>query len=1452
MSNRNYESQILDAIQILVDDAVSKAEYDRTIKATISRCVDPTIGKYIIKYQDSSFYAYSYNTENTYSAGTSVYVLIPGNDMSQEKSIIGTVDKLGIDYVSIIEGENGYEVTGLNVITSHSEYGLCSYNQSDVKILYHRDENINLIELDTFGFKKYIEQSEAIICGATFKTSLSSQQKTRGDYGIVFDLDFIDNSTGEEVTRSYMLNIDQMTGQPYNFTFPSRQYDIFDVDGANFISVKQIYIFAYDFPYTEENKADDIFVSKIELSAANALDRETVSTAALSFITPQGIYFDENDLDSDIKTIEAQIKIKGQNIDNDSQKDNIDYYWFKENGNITTKSQQYNQIGGAGWECLNSYNVIEEATESQDAIVTWVPGDYKIYVSKENHIARETKYKCVAVYKKETTLSKTISIFNYDSNYDITITSDEGTAFYYDSGTPTLTCYVNGQEQLGNDYVYAWTSMDSGNRFSNIQETQELNIEYNDALSRYNELQEGINNHTLLLSEVEEELSLYKKILNQYEYIMRVEKNKIHQLKISEITKFTTYKCSVFKTGVLLGTASITISNSLENNIGYSVVINNGNQVFKYNEQGIAPNCPALENPITVLPLSFTIYDNQGREVSNKTLKQHEIKWYIPIDKTLIDVEGIYPNPDEIHGSMGLYYDLRELSFSLANRFNATNDNNIIKLEIEYQGNKLSTQTSFVFTKTGEVGTNGTDFICKIIPNTNDIAPMNPMVTYNEYSKTYKINYNCLNNQWFKVQLWNDGENIFEGTQNGVSSEGKEVKVTWSILKNDYGKDIQDFSNLTIDKNTGVITFVENEYEHPANIVKCSIKYNNAEYYAVMPVITSRVKNEDYEILLTDGYGYKSVMYTTDGVSPSYDTTSPHDITVNQVINGVKSNISLYESENYKVDYEWLIKGNAYYLEWQLSQNLLKNTRYKTKEDRNRKFFKPSDTYNGLCVNNAIECIITQKGERIGSIHMPIHLYLNRYGNSAMNSWDGNSISVGDNDGKQLILAPQVGAGTKDDATNQFTGVFMGSIKEAGKDKEEHGLFGYSGGERTIALSSTDGSARFGRAGLGQIVIDPSTNQALITSGNYNEDEGKGMAINLSEPSIKFANGNFEVDKDGQIWATQYATKNMKFDSSSVNGLDDRLDNLDTTVEDLNATINYLDVVLPTNNVTVETDTLRMPTHTDTKTIECLTTYKGTIIKPTVKIEGSHPGITNVSSSYDTERGLTILSFHVDSTQAISDATNNYNVTFSYNKENCSPVTKIVSILVIEKGKDGTSVNIKGTEKNIADLCKNHPSGNILGDGYVLEDDGNGETGHLFIFTNEGGGNGGLAADWKDVGRIQGTDGVNGRGVQSITYQYLTNNSSIKPSATDTQWKDIMSVPTEDKRFLWQKEIITFVEVDGQLTEQDTVLLLAVYGESGNGITKTEVGYQIWTDGTTIPTGTWLPNPPETQAGDYL
>ena len=109
-----------------------------------------------------------------------------------------------IQNLSIIEGENGYEVTGVNTINADGTFGLCSYKNEDIKILYDRDNNVDLIGLDVFGFENYIKQSSSIICGATFKTALDSAQKYRGDYGIVFHLDFTDKSTPLSALNSFL------------------------------------------------------------------------------------------------------------------------------------------------------------------------------------------------------------------------------------------------------------------------------------------------------------------------------------------------------------------------------------------------------------------------------------------------------------------------------------------------------------------------------------------------------------------------------------------------------------------------------------------------------------------------------------------------------------------------------------------------------------------------------------------------------------------------------------------------------------------------------------------------------------------------------------------------------------------------------------------------------------------------------------------------------------------------------------------------------------------------------------------------------------------------------------------------------------------------------------------------------------------------------------------------
>ena len=77
MNNSNLEDIILKTIDIVASKKIASAKYDKTIQAKIISCVDASIGKYKVQYQDGFWYAYSNNMEITYSNGTNVYILIP-------------------------------------------------------------------------------------------------------------------------------------------------------------------------------------------------------------------------------------------------------------------------------------------------------------------------------------------------------------------------------------------------------------------------------------------------------------------------------------------------------------------------------------------------------------------------------------------------------------------------------------------------------------------------------------------------------------------------------------------------------------------------------------------------------------------------------------------------------------------------------------------------------------------------------------------------------------------------------------------------------------------------------------------------------------------------------------------------------------------------------------------------------------------------------------------------------------------------------------------------------------------------------------------------------------------------------------------------------------------------------------------------------------------------------
>ena len=1118
------ETNICQAIDIIVQRAIDQANYDKTIQATIISCVDSTIGKYKVRYQDSTFYAYSGSSDVTYTNGSNVYILIPGNDMTKDKTILGTTKKLGINYIPIVEGDEAYEPNGNNCVETNSVFELCSYRKGKyVKILYSKDysENENLITLNKKGIEEYIKNSTFLMCGAKIRTSLPAEQQYRGNYGIIFALDFLDNTNNNTVTRYYIVDVDKMIGNPYRLVYETRQYGIFEIDGVNFKEVNSISIFTYDFPNTKENSLleNDIFIRDLEFYGAERLTDEDLNSCSLTLITPQGTFFDNSSLETDTKKIQAQVRVKGKVVDNNSQ--SLPFYWFVENVGITSQSDYYHKYGGQGWQCLNSFNIIKNREGDNPPVVEYVPASYEWIVNKKDVVAKETKYKCVVVYDGSV-ISKEITIKNLASNYDISIESDSGTEFYYDIGFPTLTCLVEGQENK--NYTYSWAVVDNSGNFQTLSETLELNNNYQKIYNEYTTLKEDIEQERKPYEPNKEQLNNLKNQLDSYNSITRVQGNKIYHLGVNTITNFSEYKCSVTYNNIHLGTASIVITNSLNAEGVYSIVINNGSQVYKYNENGISPASRSLDNPIDIPALSFTIYDNLGQQIDDEVTRHCNIKWIVPSSNTLLEISNSYEASEvDLINETKTYSNLMSFSYGITDKYSIEKTRNNIKLIVDYKGMNLVASTNFTFAKEGEPGTNGTEFLCKIVPNVIDgqQIPLYPTIT-KKTSGDYELNYTPKQSGvWFNVQLWHNGEKIFDNNKSGNTTEGKNATVVWSILRNKYTASISDDSDITItDAANGKFTYAGYELTRsPANIIKVAITYDGIVYYATMPIITVKLSNNNYRVILKDYTGFRYATYTSDGRSPKYDNSNPFELIVTQNIDNYWEDISVKTSNVYSLTYNWIYKGEVYENNrWvnsiHLGNSIVSNIK------KNQKSVKPLDDFDGQCVNNAIECIISKSGTEIARIHIPIHLLLNKYGISAINGWDGNSVSI-DNKGG-FILSPQVGAGIKE-SDNSFTGVVIGKVKESNQSEADVGLVGYAKGQRSIFLDAYTGKSTFGVNGKGQIIIDPTNNKAQLYSGNYKEatssSAGSGLLIDLTTPEIKFGSGNFSVDKNGFLTA---------------------------------------------------------------------------------------------------------------------------------------------------------------------------------------------------------------------------------------------------------------------------------------------------------------------------------------------
>ena len=121
----------------------------------------------------------------------------------------------------------------------------------------------------------------------------------------------------------------------------------------------------------------------------------------------------------------------------------------------------------------------------------------------------------------------------------------------------------------------------------------------------------------------------------------------------------------------------------------------------------------------------------------------------------------------------------------------------------------------------------------------------------------------------------------------------------------------------------------------------------------------------------------------------------------------------------------------------------------------------------------------------------------------------------------------------------------------------------------------------------------------------------------------------------------------------------------------------------------------------------------------------------------------------------------------------------------------------------------------------------------------------------------KGDPGATGNGIKSIAYTYACTTTQTAP---DSKNITATTMPTLDatNKYLWQKEVITYTNE----TSQTTVLLLAVYGNTGakgdkgnDGtsvtVKSTAITYGTSTNSSTKPTS-WSSTMPSVAQGQYL
>ena len=513
------------------------------------------------------------------------------------------------------------------------------------------------------------------------------------------------------------------------------------------------------------------------------------------------------------------------------------------------------------------------------------------------------------------------------------------------------------------------------------------------------------------------------------------------------IYSYNIFYCEIFdETNNLIANRQILIEKSVsEDDITVSY---KGRSVFNYDANGNI----TISNPELRQQLYATVTLKEGYATSFK------ISWYL--GDVVIGKEDIHPENSMIDSIR--VDSSNTLQYLVKTKYKQNNTNNTLSLKIStIDGKEFVFTKELIFQKDGDQGTNGTSYSCIVAPCNNDGTQRLTGFQSLHYNRIYSSSTKPL---YLKAYVYKDGELV----SNNISYkwESRSECLNFTTINSDRSA-IQVNGNSTLNSDLNIST--NHKYEY---IIKATITINDKNShitlyynYPVNITVGETINNQQLNIVIP-----QQIQYSSSGINPQF------------------SNDELYFS---------------YLDEDRLNSNFVSSLKPNLIDvDFNKKQLNPVAFFDYSTGSGLLKLYYTSTSYILYTIIM----YLNTYGNQAINGWDGTNLKLDESSG--TILAPQVGAGIKDN-NGLFTGVVLGQDTAQNKI----GLYGYKAGVSSFGFLD-DGTAYIGFPGEGQLKFnfDNSGKQlATIESGEYQTSNGsKGMKINLNDGSIVARNFSLE------------------------------------------------------------------------------------------------------------------------------------------------------------------------------------------------------------------------------------------------------------------------------------------------------------------------------------------------------